>query len=61
MADGKSDVYKRQPLGQMYGYRLKGIYTVDDFTYDAAQQKYIVKDGDVYKRQVSKHVSLGYL
>ena len=33
------DVYKRQPLGQMYGYRLKGIYTVDDFTYDAAQQK----------------------
>lgn len=36
----KSDYMIRvgQPLGQMYGYRLKGIYTVDDFTYDAAQQ-----------------------
>ena len=34
----------------MYGYRLKGIYTVDDFTYDAAQQKYIVKEGIPYDK-----------
>lgn len=48
----KSDYMIRvgQPLGQMYGYRLKGIYTVDDFTYDAAQQKYIVKDGIPYDK-----------
>ncbi len=39
-----------QPLGQMYGYRLKGIYTVDDFDYDAKQQKYIVKEGIPYDK-----------
>lgn len=41
----KSDYIIRvgQSLGQMYGYRLKGIYTVDDFNYDAQQQKYVIK------------------
>lgn len=39
-----------EPLGQMYGYRLKGIYTVDDFDYDAKQQKYIVKEGIPYDK-----------
>lgn len=48
----KSDYIIRvgQSLGQMYGYRLKGIYTVDDFNYDAAQQKYVVKDGIPYDK-----------
>lgn len=48
----KSDYMIRvgQPLGQMYGYRLKGIYTVDDFNYDPTQQKYIVKDGIPYDK-----------
>lgn len=43
----KSDYMIRvgQSLGQMYGYRLKGIYTVDDFNYDAGKKKYVVKDG----------------
>lgn len=48
----KSDYIIRvgQSLGQMYGYRLKGIYTVDDFNYDAKQQKYIIKDGIPYDK-----------
>lgn len=39
-----------QPLGQMYGYRLEGIYTVDDFTYDATAQKYIIKPNIPYDK-----------
>ena len=50
-----------QPLGQMYGYRLKGIYTVDDFTYDAAQQKYIVKDGIPYDKIFIQNQGIGNL
>lgn len=48
----KSDYMIRvgQPLGQMYGYRLKGIYTVDDFNYDPVKQKYTVKDGIPYDK-----------
>ena len=48
----KSDYIIRvgQSLGQMYGYRLKGIYTVDDFNYDEKQQKYIVKEGIPYDK-----------
>ena len=48
----KSDYIIRvgQSLGQMYGYRLKGIYTVDDFNYDAQQQKYVIKDGIPYDK-----------
>lgn len=48
----KSDYMIRvgQPLGQMYGYRLKGIYTVDDFNYDPAKQKYSIKDGIPYDK-----------
>lgn len=48
----KSDYIIRvgQSLGQMYGYRLKGIYTVDDFNYDEKQQKYIIKEGVPYDK-----------
>lgn len=48
----KSDYMIRvgEPLGQMYGYRLKGIYTVEDFDYDAAQKKYVVKEGIPYDK-----------
>lgn len=48
----KSDYMIRvgQPLGQMYGYRLKGIYTVDDFNYDPAKQRYSIKDGIPYDK-----------
>ena len=48
----KSDYLIRvgQSLGQMYGYRLEGIYTMDDFTYDAAAQKYIIKPGIPYDK-----------
>lgn len=47
-----------QSLGQMYGYRLKGIYTMDDFTYDANQQKYILKEGIPYDK--SRYPKPGY-
>lgn len=48
----KSDYIIRvgEPLGQMYGYRLAGIYTVDDFTFDEANQKYTVKEGIPYDK-----------
>ena len=48
----KSDYIIRigQALGQMYGYRLKGIYTVDDFNYDAGRKKYVVRDGVPYDK-----------
>lgn len=48
----KSDYIIRvgEPLGQMYGYRLAGIYTVDDFTFDEATQKYTVKEGIPYDK-----------
>ena len=56
----KSDYMIRvgQSLGQMYGYRLKGIYTMDDFTYDAYQQKYILKEGIPYDK--SRYPKPGY-
>lgn len=56
----KSDYMIRvgQSLGQMYGYRLKGIYTMDDFTYDANQQKYILKEGIPYDK--SRYPKPGY-
>ena len=34
-----------QPLGQFYGYVTDGIYQVSDFDYDAANNKYTLKDG----------------
>ncbi len=37
------------PLGQMYGYKLAGIYTAQDFeSYDAASKKYALKSGIPY-------------
>lgn len=56
----KSDYMIRvgQSLGQMYGYRLKGIYTMDDFTYDAQQQQYIIKPGIAYDK--SRYPKPGY-
>ena len=47
-----------QPLGQMYGYRLEGIYTMDDFTYDATARKYIVKPNIPYDK--SNYPKPGY-
>lgn len=35
------------PLGQMYGYVYDGIYTVDQFDYDAATEKYTLKADEV--------------
>lgn len=48
----KSDYMIRvgEPLGQMYGYRLQGIYSVDDFTYDAVKKQYIIKEGIPYDK-----------
>ena len=48
----KSDYIIRvgEPLGQMYGYKLKGIYSVDDFNYDPTTQKYIIKDNIPYDK-----------
>lgn len=56
----KSDYLIRvgQSLGQMYGYRLEGIYTMDDFTYDAAAKKYIIKPGIPYDK--SNYPKPGY-
>lgn len=34
-----------QPVGVMYGYRLDGIYQVDDFIHDPATGEYLLKDG----------------
>ncbi|MDR1667896.1 MAG: TonB-dependent receptor [Bacteroidales bacterium] len=46
----KSDYIIRvgEPLGQMYGYVLDGIYVVNDFNYNAGTSKYEVKDGVPY-------------
>ena len=32
-----------QPLGNMYGYQMDGMYTTDDFTWDGS--KWVLKDG----------------
>lgn len=40
-------VYVGQPIGLMYGYETLGRYTVDDFTWDGTQNKWIVKNGVV--------------
>ncbi len=37
-----------ESMGSMYGYKLAGIYTVDDFTYDQSENKYILKEGIPY-------------
>ncbi|GAB1415350.1 TonB-dependent receptor [Paludibacter sp.] len=37
-------------LGDMYGYKLIGLYTVDDFDYDANTKKYTVKPGIPYDK-----------
>lgn len=34
-----------KPIGQFYGYVTEGFYTVDDFDYDPATQKYTLKAG----------------
>lgn len=57
----KSDYIIRvgQSLGQMYGYRLKGIYTVDDFNYDAQQQKYVIKDEFLMIKTIIQNQDIG--
>lgn len=37
-----------EPTGSMYGYKLEGIYTVDDFTFDPVNNKYIINDNIPY-------------
>lgn len=38
-----------QPLGQFYGFVTDGIYTVEDFDYDANTNTYTLKDGIAYR------------
>lgn len=38
-----------QPLGQMYGYVTDGLYQVEDFNYNAADNTYTLKDGVPYR------------
>lgn len=37
-----------EPLGQFYGFKTDGIYTVDDFDYDPVNG-YVLKDGIAYR------------
>ncbi len=41
-----------QPVGQMYGYVSDGLYTVDDFNYNPANQTYTLKDNIAYNPNV---------
>ena len=34
-----------RPLGQIWGYKVDGVYQVDDFDYDSTTGKYTLKDG----------------
>ena len=34
-----------EPIGEMYGYKITGLYQVSDFTYDATTQKYTLIAG----------------
>lgn len=56
----KSDYMIRvgESLGQMYGYRLEGIYTTNDFNYDATSKKYVIKPGIPYDK--SRYPKPGY-
>lgn len=45
-----SDDYRAivgQPVGLMYGYVSDGMYTFDDFTYNEASKKWVLKEGVV--------------
>lgn len=42
-----------QPLGQMFGYLTDGIYTTDDFDYNATTQKWILKSGVAVEKGVT--------
>lgn len=37
-----------QPLGQIYGYQSNGLYQIEDFDYDAGNNKYTLKPGIPY-------------
>ena len=39
-----------ESVGNMYGYKWIGIYTVDDFTYDNATNNYVLKDDIPYDK-----------
>ncbi|MGN0035898.1 MAG: SusC/RagA family TonB-linked outer membrane protein [Bacteroidaceae bacterium] len=43
-----------ESLGQFYGYKTLGVYTVDDFDYDAATQTYKLKDGIAYRSSIKQ-------
>ena len=34
-----------EPVGQMYGYKMEGIYQVDDFTHNTSTDEYVLNDG----------------
>ena len=36
-----------QPLGNVYGYKMDGIYTVDDFTYNSDNNQWVLNEGVV--------------
>jgi outer membrane cobalamin receptor len=37
-----------EPVGLMFGYKVDGLYQVDDFVYNEATKKYILKEGIPY-------------
>lgn len=53
--DTGSDDYRAmvgQPVGLMYGYVVDGMYSFDDFSFDAGQNKWLLKPGVVDASQV---------
>ena len=47
-----------QPLGNVYGYKVAGRYSVDDFTWDADKSKWILNEGVV---DCSEQVGANYM
>ncbi len=47
-----------QPLGNVYGYKMDGIYSVDDFTYDSDKNQWKLNEGVV---DCSNQVGSGFL
>ncbi|MBR5700599.1 MAG: TonB-dependent receptor [Bacteroidales bacterium] len=51
-------VEENQPLGNVYGYKVDGYYTVDDFNYNSDNGAWTLKDGVV---DCSNQVGAGFL
>jgi len=48
-----------QAVGQIYGYVSDGMYTIDDFNYNPATQKYTIKPGVVNDANIISAVNFG--